>query len=283
MANVAVNAAALGAQVSVGGLVGADEQGMSLRRTLESLGINTSGLLTDCQRPTTSKTRIVAHSQQVVRVDREDGRPISPAQEQQLYDWCVTCLPAMDVCVISDYAKGVLSYKLTSQIIGLAQTCGKPVIVDPKGWDYKRYLGASVVTPNLNEARQALGNDPRRTADLPSIGRGLIDLLPGSSILVTCGPDGVALFRERHSPIYIPSSARQVYDVTGAGDTLIATLAVWMAVGCSLEAAAATANRAAGLAVGKIGTATVSVNELFEADGPHFQQAHVHSMAAVVK
>ena len=262
MANVAANAVALGAQVALGGVVGADAQGKSLRDMLSRLGMDAAGLRIDPQRPTTTKTRIIAHNQQVVRVDREDTRPISSALEQDLLEWFRERLPSADVCILSDYAKGVLSPALTPELIAVAHQYGRPVVVDPKGWDYRRYRGASIITPNLREARLALTNGAPPPDDLFAIGSGLLELLPGTSVLVTRGADGLALFREHHPPLCIPSAARQVYDVTGAGDTLIATLAVAIAAGVSLDLASVLANRAGGLAVGKLGTTTVGASEL---------------------
>lgn len=265
MANVAVNAAALGAQVAVGGVVGQDTQGQALYERFSLLGIDTAGLKTDPQRPTTTKTRIVANNQQVVRVDREETTPISFALEQELLEWFRDSLPEADLCILSDYAKGVLSPALTAQVIAAARHQGRPVVVDPKGWDYQRYRGASIITPNLHEARLALTNGTPPPDDLFAIGAGLLELLPGTSVLVTRGPEGVALFQQRNAPLCLSANARQVYDVTGAGDTLVATLAVGIAAGCSLELAAMLANCAAGLVVGKVGTATVSSAELLEA------------------
>jgi D-beta-D-heptose 7-phosphate kinase/D-beta-D-heptose 1-phosphate adenosyltransferase len=153
-ANVAVNAAALGVQVALGGVVGSDAQGNALRDILILSGVDTAGLQVDPQRHTTAKTRIIAHNQQVVRVDREDTRPVSSALEHEMLEWLRERMPSADVCVLSDYAKGVLSPALTSEVIAAARQRGQPVVVDPKGWDYRRYRGASVITPNLREARR---------------------------------------------------------------------------------------------------------------------------------
>jgi D-beta-D-heptose 7-phosphate kinase/D-beta-D-heptose 1-phosphate adenosyltransferase len=265
MANVAVNAAALGAHVALCGVVGGDSQGETLRAMLGLLGIDNTGLRTDHQRPTVTKTRIIAHNQQVVRVDREDTRPISLPLEQELLSLFRERLPSADVCILSDYAKGVLSPALTLEVIAAARQCGRPVVVDPKGRDYRRYRGASVITPNLSEASVAASDGVASAMDLVGASNRLLDLLPGTSVLVTRGPDGLTLFREAAPPISIPSAARHVYDVTGAGDTLVATLAVALATGCPLELAAALANCAAGVVVGKVGTATVSTAELLAA------------------
>jgi D-beta-D-heptose 7-phosphate kinase/D-beta-D-heptose 1-phosphate adenosyltransferase len=266
MANVAANAAALGAHVAAVGVTGEDPHGAMLRDRLLGLGIDTSGLRSDPKRCTTVKTRVIARNQQVVRVDREDTSPISVELEDALLDSLRSLLLSANCCVVSDYAKGVLSPRLTAEIIDAAELRGVPVIVDPKGWDYSKYQGASVITPNLNEARMALTKDPRSPMELPAIGEGLRKLLPGTAVLVTLGPEGVALFQETHDPLCIPSAARQVYDVTGAGDTLIATLAVAVAAGYPIIQAATIANVAAGLAVGKVGTASVSASELLRAD-----------------
>jgi D-beta-D-heptose 7-phosphate kinase/D-beta-D-heptose 1-phosphate adenosyltransferase len=265
MANVAVNAAALGAHVVLCGVVGGDPQGEALRAMLGLLGIDSTGLRTDHQRPTITKTRIIAHNQQVVRVDREDTRPISLSLEQELLSLVRERLPSVDVCILSDYAKGVLSHALTSEVIAAARQCGCPVVVDPKGRDYRRYRGASVITPNLSEAALAADDGATSVTGLAGAGNRLTELLPGTAVLVTRGPEGLTLFRETAPPLSIPSAARHVYDVTGAGDTLVATLAVAIATGCPLELAAALANCGAGVVVGKVGTATVSTTELLAA------------------
>jgi len=264
MANVAVNATTLGSHVAVGGVIGEDADGATLCEMLGRHGIDTSGLRTDPKRRTTAKTRIIAHNQQVVRIDREDRHPIPATVEQDLSQWCSERLPAVDICVLSDYAKGVLTPALISRIIAVAGRHGRPVVVDPKGWDYQRYRGASIITPNLHEARLALTAAIGPPDDLSAIGAGLLRLLPGTAVLITRGPEGVSLFREGVAPLHIPSVARQVYDVTGAGDTLVATLALALAVRCPLELAATLANYSAGRAVGKVGTASVSSSELRE-------------------
>ena len=202
-----------------------------------------------------------------MRIDREHPHPLSSALEQGILDWLRARLSTADVCILSDYSKGVLSSTLTSDVIALTSQYGCPVIVDPKGWDYRRYRGASVITPNLHEARMALTNGAPPPDDRLALGEGLLRLLPRTSVLITCGSEGVVLFREGSDPLTIPSEARQVYDVTGAGDTLVATLAVAVAAGCRLDVAAALANSAAGVAVGKVGTAAVSANELLAVSG----------------
>ena len=268
-ANVAVNTAALGAKVTFGGVVGDDAPGQALREMLTRRGIDTSGLRVDPQRPTTAKTRIIAHNQQIVRIDREDSRRLSASLERELLDWFRESLQAADLCILSDYAKGVFSPHLTSQAITLARELERPVIVDPKGRDFRRYRGANLISPNLSEAQNALeyalSMSPSASPDhVFALGAGLLEILPGSSVVITRGQAGVALFRDGRIPLCIPSVARQVFDVTGAGDTLIATLGVALSVACPLELALALANSAAGLVVGKIGTSYVTGSELAE-------------------
>jgi rfaE bifunctional protein kinase chain/domain len=264
MANVAMNARSLGSRVAVAGVVGQDPDGATLYEMLNKQGIDAAGLRVDPRRRTSTKTRVIAHNQQVVRIDREDRFPISPELEQELSEWCSERLLSVDVCILSDYAKGVLTPGLISRIIAAANQHGRPVVVDPKGWDYRRYRGASIITPNLHEARQALTDSKGVPADLSALGAGLLKLLPGTAVLITRGPEGVSLFREGLAPMHIPSVTQQVYDVTGAGDTLVATLALAVAAGCPLDLAAALANYSAGRAVGKLGTAIVSPSELRE-------------------
>jgi D-glycero-beta-D-manno-heptose-7-phosphate kinase len=270
MANVAVNARTLGSRVAVGGVIGEDADGARLCDALSQHGIDTSGLRTDPLRRTTAKTRVIAHNQQVVRIDREDRHPITPALEQELLKWCCERMPAVDICVLSDYAKGVLTPALLSQLIAVATRYARPVVVDPKGRDYHRYRGASIITPNLHEASLAFTDATSAPADLSAIGAGLLQLLPGTAVLVTRGPEGVSLFRRGIAPMHIPSVAQQVYDVTGAGDTLVATLALAVAVRCPIELAATLANYSAGRAVGKVGTATVTASELLEYMAAHY-------------
>ena len=261
-ANVANNIAHLGAQVHVGGVVGADDAAARLRGLLSAVAINVEGLLTDATRPTTSKLRIVAHSQQLARVDSEQRHALTQAQENALVEWAARLMPTVGACILSDYSKGVLSPTLIRRLIDLARAFHKPVIVDPKGSDYSRYLGATVITPNVHEAERATNIDIHSEDDARRVGRALLELLPGSALLLTRGAAGMSVFQNGHPPAHIPTVGQSVYDVTGAGDTVISALALAIAAGAQLEQAARLANLAASIVVGKLGTAPVTREEL---------------------
>jgi rfaE bifunctional protein kinase chain/domain len=261
-ANAAANAVALGGRVALGGVVGQDDASGRLTAMLMDLGVDTAGLVTENQRPTTHKTRVVAGQQQIVRLDREERREIAPATEATLVEWIRRSAPRVGACVISDYGKGVITPRVAAGLIEAARKAGKPVVVDPKGRDYARYRGATVVTPNLREAEDVAGIE---VVDDVSLGRAaarLQELLPGSAILITRGGEGMTLFEPDATPLHVRSEAAAVFDVTGAGDTVIATLALALAAGASLPAATTVANLAAGIVVGKPGTATITIGEL---------------------
>jgi D-glycero-beta-D-manno-heptose-7-phosphate kinase len=261
-ANAAANAIALGARVALGGVVGQDDAAGRLAAMLMDLGVDTAGFVTERERPTTQKTRVVAGQQQIVRLDREERREIAPGTEAALVDWIMRRVPRADACVISDYGKGVVTPRVAAALVEAARTAGTPVVVDPKGRDYARYRGATVVTPNLREAEDVAGIE---VVDDESLGRAagcLRELLPGSAILITRGRDGMTLFEPGAPPLHVRSQAAAVFDVTGAGDTVIATLALALAAGASLPDATTLANQAAGIAVGKPGTATITIGEL---------------------
>lgn len=265
-ANTAANVASLGGRALLGGVVGRDDQAERLRQALRQAGVDADGLFVDADRPTTTKTRIVAHSQQVVRVDTEQRMPLPVELEDTLLGWTAKRLSEADACILSDYDKGVVSPRLAERFIRLAREAGRPAVVDPKGTNYAKYRGATVVTPNIREAEQALNYKINGHADLLKVGRQLSTILEGSALLITRGPEGMSLFLNGAEAVHIPAVARNVFDVTGAGDTVVSTLALALAAGATLEQAARLANRAAGIVVGKFGTATVTIEELL-ADG----------------
>jgi D-beta-D-heptose 7-phosphate kinase/D-beta-D-heptose 1-phosphate adenosyltransferase len=261
-ANTAANVASLGGQVVLGGVIGNDPMGAQLKQAVNQAGIDVSGVLPASDRPTTIKTRVIAHSQQLLRIDQEDSSPISTGAEDQLLAWAELWINSIDVVVLSDYGKGVLTRRLTQRMLMSAREAGKPSVVDPKGTDYSKYLGATVITPNTLEASQATGVAIRNRADLIRAGQQLLEQLPGTAILITRGPEGMSLFRQNHDPMDLPTAARHVYDVTGAGDTVVSTLAITLACGGMLDQACHVANFAAGIVVGKVGTASVTQKEL---------------------
>ena len=265
-ANTAANVAGLGGSAIIAGIVGDDAEGTRIRDLLAGLGIDTSAIVVDPTRPTTTKTRVIAHSQQMVRIDHEQPGALDDAVEADLLARLEAQLPGVRAAVVSDYGKGVISPNLCERFIALARAAGVPVIVDPKGTDYRKYRGATVVKPNQLETGKVLNRDLRTTAEVEHAGRELLEFLgAGSSVLVTRGAHGMTLLQADRPAVHVPAQAREVYDVTGAGDTVAGTLALTLAVGGSLESACQLASLAAAVVVGKVGTATCGLAELEEA------------------
>lgn len=261
-ANTAANVAALGGRPILVSAVGRDHAASMLREVLVRNGTDPAGLCVDAARSTTTKSRIVARGQQVVRLDVEESAPLPPALEAELVAAVQRHLPRADACIISDYAKGVVTPRVARELIRLARQTGRPVVVDPKGADYTKYRGATVVKPNLHEAERSAKVEIAGEDTLAEAAGRLIALLGGSAVLVTRGAEGMSLFRPGAEPWHVPAVVRQVFDVTGAGDTVAGTLAMGLAAGGPLEAAIELANRAASIVVGKVGTATVTCDEL---------------------
>jgi len=264
-ANVAANVRSLGGAPVLVGVVGDDEAGRELLGELRRRGIGVEHVLCDPRRPTTVKTRIVAVSQHVVRVDEEDRSLIAAPLAARLAERVIGILDGARVLLISDYAKGVLGPELLRRVIHAARARGGWVIVDPKDTDFGRYAGASIICPNRAEALAAAGV----AADEPDATRraGVRLLASGEAeaVLITLGEAGMMLFERDRSPATVPAQARAVYDVTGAGDTVIATLGLALAAGAPLSHAVRLANAAAGLAVEQVGTTTVTADQLREA------------------
>ena len=254
-ANVARNASALGAQTTLLGVVGQDEAGKRVEQLLQESGVH-SQLQADSAVPTTVKLRVIARQQQLIRLDFEET-PTKQSLEEKLKHFAAL-LPHVDVVILSDYGKGALEQ--VSAMIALAKTHQKIVLVDPKGDAYGKYKGASVLTPNRSELRQVVGHWTSAD-DLARRAQKLREELELSALLLTRSEEGMTLFTAQGSS-HVRAQAREVFDVSGAGDTVIATLAVAMAAGWPLERAMALANRAGGIVVGKLGTATVSAEEL---------------------
>ena len=262
-ANVAAGVAALGGRALVGGAVGDDAAAAAMRDALATTGVDPEGLVVDPSRPTTTKTRVIAHAQQVVRTDFEDRTPLPPAVEAELLEWIRRRLPEADAVVISDYRKGVVSPTVAQRIIESATRAGKPVVVDPKGLDYANYRGATVITPNAHDAAQAANVHMESEDDLLEAAHRLSELCGDAALLITRGAAGMTLFAS-NGRVEVPAEARAVYDVTGAGDTVVAVLAVALGRGLPLADAVGLANSAAGIVVGKVGTSTVTLEELGE-------------------
>ncbi|MBZ4659457.1 MAG: rfaE1 [Desulfacinum sp.] len=264
-ANVVHNIASLGGQPALVGMIGDDAAGRELLRQLEDLQIATSGLVKVPGRPTIQKTRIIAHHQQVVRFDREDPRPADPQVYGQALDALSAHFPGTDVVVVSDYGKGLITSQLMAAVRDLAARHHVPVLVDPKVRNAACYRGADLITPNSAEASAMSGVSISDEESLLMAGRNLLDRLECRRVLITRGPDGMSLFERDAAPFHIPTVARKVFDVTGAGDTVIATMALALAAGLEVRDAAILANAAAGIVVGEVGTATVRAEQLIRA------------------
>ncbi len=254
-ANVARNASALGAKTTILGVIGQDEAGKRVEQLLQESGVQ-SQLQADSKVPTTVKLRVIARQQQLIRLDFEET-PSQNSLDEKLKRF-ESLLPQVDVVILSDYGKGALEQ--VSAMIALAKANKKLVLVDPKGDAYSKYKGATVLTPNRSELRQVIGQWSDE-ADLTKRAQSLRQELELSALLLTRSEEGITLFTEKGTE-HVRAQAREVFDVSGAGDTVIATLAVAMAAGWPLERAMALANRAGGIVVGKLGTATVSAEEL---------------------
>jgi D-beta-D-heptose 7-phosphate kinase/D-beta-D-heptose 1-phosphate adenosyltransferase len=264
-ANVAANARGMGGMVTLAGVTGADESGAWLRAELEKLEIGVEALVEDDSRVTTTKTRVTASGQQIVRFDEESRLALSARIAAQLLRKCERVIDEADAIVISDYAKGVAPEAFCHWVIERAARRGVPVVVDPKSLDLSRYKGARIVTPNLKETAAAAG-EPIRTADgLARAAAILLEKIAPSALLVTRGSEGMSLFEPSRKEVHLPVIASEVADVTGAGDTVVATLALALGAGFELREAAAMANIAAGVAVGHHGTWAVRREELIEA------------------
>ncbi len=264
-ANVAANARALGAQVAIAGVTGTDDSSGRLREVLRSGGISTVVLLEDAARTTTTKTRITAAGQQIVRFDEESPLPLTPGLAQDLRRRIESALETADVCVISDYAKGVVDAEFSRWLIDAAAARKLPVVVDPKSSDWSRYRGATVVTPNAKEAATASAVALHTDADLTSAATGLLEMIAPSALLVTRGEHGMSLFERSGVATHMPARVNEVADVTGAGDTVVAALAIALGMGCSLVEASALANIAAAVAVSHHGTWAVKGDEMLAA------------------
>jgi rfaE bifunctional protein kinase chain/domain len=261
-ANVATNVVSLGGQCSLVGICGQDKSGDSLRAILDGSGVGGSGLVCMPGRATTCKTRVVAGQQQIVRFDVEEREGLPEDVSHELYGRLEDCLGNSDVCVLSDYGKGVLSHSVCRRIIELAKERSVPVLADPKGLRFEKYQGCALITPNQKEAAWFTGIVTETEEDVMTAGNRLLASLPGSAVLVTRGPDGMTLFREGQAPVTIPTVARNVYDVVGAGDTVMAALSVSLGARFDFPESMHIANIAAGIAVGKQGTVAVTLDEV---------------------
>ncbi len=256
-ANVAHNVLSLGGKVFIAGTTGRDETGKILINKLNETGFVTDGIVLDEKRPTTVKTRVIAHNQQVVRFDREEKRDISRSTLSMIIEYAKSCLPQIKGIIVSDYCKGLITKKLIKTLLKLAE----PRIfisVDPKIGHFDYYKGVDLLTPNINEASFASGIDITDEKTLVSAGNILMKKLQCTSLIITKGDEGMTLFEKGRKISHISTCAQEVYDVSGAGDTVIAALTLCRAAGTPLKDSAIIANLAAGVVVGKMGTAVAT-------------------------
>ena len=261
--NVGANLSALGAKVSMCGVIGYDEFGKWLIGELDRLNINVDYIIPTPSRPTTQKSRILIANQQVLRVDREESSDITQELQDEIYTALVHKIQDFDVVILSDYAKGLLTNSLTKRLIDLAKSSGKPVLVDPKGSDYSKYKNATLLTPNKLEARLATQITICDDTSLKEAMEKLQNECNLKICLVTLSEEGIAIL-DQGKLIKSPTIAKEVYDVTGAGDTVIAALAFGLSSGLSIFEATDFANAAAAVVIGKIGSASASLSEIIE-------------------
>ncbi len=261
-ANVLANLVALGARGTVVGVIGKDEAGKRLRKGLSELGIDANDkLIVDDPRPSTIKTRIIAHSQLVVRADRESRTPVTAQIEDRIISSIKEALRDANAFVVSDYDKGVVTPRILSEILPFAYE-RVPVLIDPKLRNFSLYKPATLVTPNHHEALRMSDSEDQSDDGSRDAASVIRKKLGCDAVLITRGDRGMMLLEGDGEPVYVKTAAREVYDVTGAGDTVIATLAAALAAGTSMIEAATLANHAAGVVVGKVGTATATAEEL---------------------
>jgi len=268
-ANVLNNIYALGGEAVLCGIVGDDDMGMRLQDLMHALGTPTTGLVKG-KRPTTVKTRVLAQRQQVVRIDREQTGDASSSSVRSMTKYIAGNLEVFDAVIISDYYKGVIGKTLMEMLMNqvkiIEQERGKiiPVVVDPKPGNPQRFHGTSLITPNQMEAEKMSGVEITNREELIEAAEILLDKVACKGVLITRGAQGMALLEAGKELLTIPTTAREVFDVTGAGDTVIAVLALGLAAGATYAEAAALANDAAGVVVAKVGTATVNSEELLD-------------------
>ena len=261
-ANVGLNLHALGAKVSICGVVGKDDFGKRLFSLMIKSGINTSLISNNEGRPTTRKTRIIAHNQQVVRVDWESIEFLTPGLNRRLISEIKKNIDKFDAVIVEDYGKGVINPDLARELVAICNAKGKIVTVDPKEEHFDSYKNVTALTPNLKEAQFAVNTKAKSKDEIILLGKLIIKKLQAKALLITLGEKGMFLFtdKERH---HIATAALEVFDVTGAGDTVISVFTLSLASGASYLEAAAISNLAAGIVVGKLGAATTNKKELF--------------------
>jgi len=283
-ANVANNLVALGARAICCGAVGADTAGEHLVDLMRRAGIDASGVVVEKAKPTPVKTRCIAQSQQMLRVDREMTIELSRAAEKELIGRLEKRIPKADLVLLSDYNKGALTPRVLRAAMRTGRAYGVPVVVGPKGTSYGKYRGCTGIAPNLKELAQATGMPVSTDAEIGAAAEALLHEVRSEFLLVTRGEKGMSLFRPGRPPVHVAGRPRQVYDVAGAGDTSLATLGLALACGASQEDAVRLANSAGGLSVTKVGVATVSREEILEDLGEehHARPARIRTPAELL-
>lgn len=273
--NVINNLVALGAKVSVCGVIGDDENGQELLSMLSSVGASSQGLILQHGRKTSKKSRVIASNQQILRYDRESKDAIDKTSERAIVSYVIDMIDTCDIVILSDYGKGVITDAVASGVIAAAKAGGKKVLVDPKGKDYRKYRGAYLLTPNKKEASEATGIV---ISDDISLQKALVSLKEMCALecsMITLSEDGIAIYD--NTMRRFPTVAKEVYDVTGAGDTVIASLSFALSGGLSIDDAAPFANHAAAVVVGKIGSATATLSEIEEYESSlHQSSSEMH-------
>lgn len=264
-ANVFNNILALGGKADLCGMIGSDEAGRMLLKELGPKRSGRGGVVIDQDRPTIKKSRVIAHNQQIVRYDVERKGEMKPQLQKRILRYVESRLRELTCLVVSDYAKGVVTAGLMAELVRLAALRKVPIIVDPKVEHFGFYKGVTLITPNHLEATQAAGLHGDGDQTIQEAAETIRQRLGCHTVLVTRGEKGMSLFESNNHSWHIPTQARQVYDVTGAGDTVVSTLALALSTGASMREAATLANYAAGIVVGMVGTATVSTKQLTEA------------------
>ncbi len=261
-ANVAHNIQSLSNTARLVGVIGKDNSGIKLLQELRLCHVSPDDMVIDNTRPTILKSRIIAHHQQVVRVDREDTRPFSRVVDQKILKQVQKVLPCAHGVILSDYLKGTLSAPLTQKVIQMAKHLHLPVIADPKGDSYEKYQGATVLTPNFHEFQTVVKKLLSSEEEILKEGLILIEKLKLEALLITRSEKGMTLITKQGGKTDIPTIAQEVFDITGAGDTVIALFSIALSAGLEMSAAARLANAAAGIVVGKLGTATTTLEEI---------------------
>lgn len=261
-ANVAANVRGLGAEVFLIGAVGADAEADLMRACLIEKHISADHLLKSAARQTTVKTRIIAHHQQIARIDQELKTDLTPDDENSIWNIVQAAIKGVEAVVVSDYGKGFLTTNLLKRLITTCSEAGKLILIDPKGKSYLKYRGATMLTPNRFEVAEACGLENLNQDVIEETGQQLLEELSLKYLLITQGENGMTLFEKDRATVHLPVESKNVYDVTGAGDTVIACLAAAMAAGADFLTAAKLANRAAGLVIEQVGTTAVTLEML---------------------